>query len=90
MTITGIAFTTWLLDKIGSKAFEKIAGNLEITAVNNGFKKALSKTSKELQKKYPSVLGNSINDFFSTGEIYQTIYKLLFRDAKVDEDIIKK
>jgi hypothetical protein len=85
-----IPFSTWLLEKIGEKAFEKITSSFDSTKIDKRFKVAVLKTVKESQAKYPSVLGNSIEDFFTHGEVYEELYKLLFKDARIDTKIIKE
>ena len=87
MVIT--VFGSWLLEKVGSKALEQfIDFSNKKDIINQNFDKIVRKTSKALQKQYPDALGNSIESFFTNHEIYDELFKLLFKSSKLDFEII--
>jgi hypothetical protein len=83
--ISLISIGTWIGTKLAEKGFE--GAYHKITAdksLNEKFYAAVSKVSRELQKKYLGVLGDNIEYFFKKEEIYSNCY------SGVRRSILKK
>ena len=88
MVIT--VFGSWLLEKVGSKALEQfIDFSNKKDVINQNFDKIVRQTSQALQEKYPDALGNNIESFFTNNEVYDELFKLLFKSSILDFEIIQ-
>jgi len=86
-----ISFSELILKKIIGKGFDSIYNELTSNdKIDFKFKKAIEVVSKELQGKYPVILGGAIEYFFKKEENFYELLKLLFINAKVDEKTIEK
>lgn len=86
---TFISIGTWLSSKIADKGFDEIYGSVSNSEkIESEFKRSVDKVSKDLQLKYPSVLGGSIEYFFRNKTVFNELFKLLFKSAKIDENKI--
>jgi GTPase SAR1 family protein len=74
-----ILIGSWVADKIAEKGFDSLHSKLTSTnELNDSFYEAVGVVSAKLQKKYPKVLGGSIDYFFKKEEIFEEFLKLLF------------
>ncbi|WP_380869148.1 NACHT domain-containing protein [Sphingobacterium corticis] len=81
----------WILTKILDKGFDSIVGKISNNdEINIAFNKAFKKTADEIQSKHPDVLGNSLYVFFKKDEIYNELFKMLFKSSRVNISIIEK
>lgn len=91
ITTSLVAVGTWvgtkLLDKGFDSLYEAIVGEKELT---EKFYAAVDKTSKQLQVQYPHLLGGSIEYFFKSDEVFNELFKLLFKNSVVNVVIIRK
>jgi hypothetical protein len=85
-----ISFGSWLGGKILDKGFDALSDTLIEIDEKNKFYEIVKTTSRELQVKYPDVLGGSIEHFFKHDEVFNELVKLLFSDSKVSLEIISK
>lgn len=77
-----IIVSTWLANKIAEKGFDSLHSKLTATnELDDQFYKAVKVVSTKLQKKYPDVLGGSIDYFFSKEEVFEEFSKLLFENS---------
>ncbi|MCF2516033.1 NACHT domain-containing NTPase [Dyadobacter sp. CY351] len=90
ITTSFIAFGSWLAIKIGDKGFDIVADKLIEIDRKDKFYKVVKRTSKEIQKKYPKVLGGSIAHFFKKEEVFSELVNLLFLDANANPDVINE
>jgi hypothetical protein len=89
-TATLISFGSWLGSKIADKGFEEIYKRISTADLNKKFYKAVDNVSQKLQRKYPDVLGGSIEYFFKKDEIFGELIKLLFKNSKIDPSKISE
>jgi len=87
-TISLINVGTWLIKKIAGKGFDSFYGKLSANKLNKKFYNRVEIVSKNIQKKYPNVLGSSIEHFFKGQEVFDQLLKLLFKNSKVDVNIV--
>lgn len=84
-----ISFATWLGTKIADKGFDKFYDKLtKDDEVNKKFYKSIEDVSAKLEKKYPDLLGNSMDYFFKQEEVFDELCKLLFVNQEVNINII--
>jgi len=82
-----ISIGTWLGSKIADKGFDTLYAELtKSDEINTKFYKAVEETSKQLQKKYPTIFGGSIEYFFKREEVFNELIKLLFKNSIVDQN----
>lgn len=79
----------WIANKVVDKGFDKVQSRLSQIDEKDTFYKIVKKTSKDLQQRYPNVLGGSIEHFFKHEEVFSELMNLLFVNAKVDLEIIE-
>lgn len=89
VTETFIKVGVWLTSKVADKGFDSLTSKLKNIDDTGSFNKIVIKTSKEVQQKYPEVLGGSIEYFFKHDEVFSELMNLLFIDAKINIDIIE-
>lgn len=86
---TIISFAAWLGNKIVDKGFDIIYDKLnENKEIDDKFEECIGRVAKKLEIKYPNLLGNSIEYFFTQEEVFNELCKLLFVNQKVNLDII--
>ena len=84
-----ISFTTWLGGKIADKGFDIVVDSLKSKDdIDTKFRLCVEVVAKKLEKKYPDILGNSINYFFTQEEVFGELIKLLFVNQIVNEEVI--
>jgi len=74
--------------KIMAKGFDKLSSS-DIDQIDKKFSQATHTVSASIQKKYPSVLGGSIEDFFKDEDIFSELIKLLFKQSKINIEVFK-
>ena len=85
----GISFATWLGKKIADKGFDTICEKLKSkNDIDTKFKQCVEEVASKLEKKYPDILGNSVNYFFTQEEVFGELIKLLFVNQIVNEEVI--
>ncbi len=80
---------------IGNKLLEKgldilIDRNISFDDINVRFYDAVQKTANKLSSKYPNELGGAVNYFFKDDALVESLFILLFKDAKHDKRILSK
>lgn len=86
-----ISFATWLGSKIADKGFDSIYSKLTSESnFDNTFNKCIQKTANKFEKKYPDILGNSINYFFTQEDVFDELCKLLFVNQEINIEIISE
>lgn len=86
-----LPFSVWLLDKIADKGFDVIVSKLSKNkSIDTIFKQCVIDTAKKLQKQYPDVLDNSIEDFFIQEKLFNELCKLLFLNQKIDIKVFEE
>jgi len=89
--ISLLPFSVWLLDKIADKGFDVIVNKLSKDKnIDEIFKQCIIETAKKLQKKYPDVLDNSIEIFFTEEKLFDELCKLLFLNQKIDIKVFEE
>jgi len=89
-TATLLSFGSWLTSKIADKGFDEIYKKLSTEDLNKKFYGAVENVSRNLQTRYPEVLGGSIEYFFKKDEVFGELIKLLFRNSKIDPSKISE
>ena len=83
------SISLWLLDKMAGKGFEKLTDKLKTKELDQKFKFAIKNASKQLQQKYPDILGSDIEFFFLEKDVFFELFKLLFRISKPNIEIVQ-
>ena len=87
----GLSFATWLGGKIADKGFDTICEKLKSKDnIDIKFKQYVEGVASNLEKKYPDILGNSINYFFTEEEVFGELIKLLFVNQIVNTEVISQ
>lgn len=86
-----MTFTEWLIGKIADKGFEGIFNKLKKkNDIDSKFRDSIEVVSEKLEMKYPDILGNSIDYFFTNNEIFDELCKLLFVNQNVNISVIEQ
>jgi len=84
-----ISISSWIASKVANKGFDSIYDKIVADKkINEKFYSAVNKVSASLQKKYPDILGDSIDYFFKKEEVFNELFKLLFRSSVVNHEKI--
>jgi hypothetical protein len=83
------AIGNWLIGKMADKAFDKVFDSVaKKDEISEKFVRSVGTVSSNLQKKYPGVLDDNIRHFFEREDIFDELFKLLFRNAEIDVEKI--
>lgn len=86
-----ISFATWLGTKIADKGFDFVYDKLsKDDEINKKFYKCIEEAASKIEKKYPDLLGNSIEFFFKQPDIFEELCKLFFINQDVNIEIISE
>lgn len=79
---------SWLTKKLFDFGFNKFVTKITPDQIDSKFKQAIRQVSSSLESKYPHILGGNIESFFLDKEIFSELFKILFKQAEINIEII--
>lgn len=79
-----LPISMWVGDKVAGSGYDYLVDNINKEDLDAKFLKKVNLVSKNMQDKYPNILGGSVDDFFSQENILNELYKLLLNKSKVN------